>query len=260
MSECSKRRVVTPGTVTLVGGPAAGALMPVIAVALRDDTVTVVPVSHEINRATEWDLLLDADVLGYPAIAQAWNFGSVLAEQCREVFTVVDPEVYTGLQRLFAAAVAGEGVPANLPVGAPVLTADDPRLLSQDADAEVAHRFWEPALTLAGAATLGELVRHRREELAKADAELRHLSGDCGWLPAFERDELDLRRALPARTLGALLRALGLRTSARLRAIARTTVEAGSPSFARGVDDRDVPAQDADAYLDDVFAELEDAT
>jgi hypothetical protein len=250
-------RGLTTGAVTLVSAPGADLLMPAIAMAFSDDeTVTVVPVSSEARHATEWDLVLDDSVLGYVAMAEVWNYGSVLPEQCREVVAVLDPNLLGALEQLVEAAVAGRSVPGHLAVGAPVLTDDDPRLLFQDAEAEAIHAYWRPVLKLAGAATLGEVVRHRRDELGDAAA-VRELAGAADWLEPLERDELDIRRALPATTLRELFRRLGLGASARLRAIAATTIESASPAIARyGGTDDDVPV-DTDTYLDAVFDDLE---
>jgi hypothetical protein len=248
-------RALTAGTVALVSATASDRLLPMVVLSRDEESVTGVPVSPAVRYASEWDLQLSGEVLGYPAIAEVWNFGSILPEQCRELVGVVAPPVLDALQQLSRAALAGDPVPEGLPVGPPVLADADPRLVFQDAEAEAAHPFWEPALALSGVATLGQLVRHRREALAVAPTELEMLAG--GRLDDLEHDKLDLRRALPAAALGALLRRLQLGASARLRAIARSTVEAGHPAVARGARSID-PAPDADAYVDAVFAALED--
>jgi hypothetical protein len=256
MREISVHPRLTTGVVTLVSAPDADLLMPAIAVALpEDETVTVVPVSADVRLATDWDLLLDPSVLGYRAIAEVWNYGSVLPEQCVEVVGTVDDLVFAAMKAMIAAAIAGEPAPSGVPIGPAVVADDDPRLLFQDAEAEAVHVFWQPTLRLAGALTLGEVVRHRRDE-AEVAARVDALAGATEWLEPLERDELDIARRLPSTTLADLLRHLGLGASARLRSIASTTLQASSPAIARGPASGEPPV-DAEAYLDAVFAELE---
>jgi hypothetical protein len=251
---------LVPGAVALISTTVDDGLMPVIAVAPGDDTISVIPLSPAVQNATEWDLELPAEVLGYRAIAEVWNYGSILPEQCGELVATVTPEILEGLQTLFRAALSSDPVPNGLRVGPPVLDDDDPRLLAQDADADLAHSFWEPALALAGAATFGEFVRHRRLELDVAAAELETTSGANGWLADVEDDTLDLRQALPSHALVEVLRRLQVGASARLRAIVRSTLEGTSPQFARGRASAEPPPIDADEYLDAVFAELEQSS
>ena len=255
MSERRGYGFVEPGAVALVSGVTGDLLLPAIVVASGEDTLTVVPLHPEVEHATEWDLVLDTDVLGYAAIAQVWNYGSVLVEQCRDVVARLGANPWRQVQRLLSAAVGGQPAPGDLPVGPPTLSPDDPRLLFQDAEAEAAHEFWQPALALAGAATLGELVRHRREEVQVDPAELPE--GGANWLKPLELDAIDLRSAVPPAGLAALLRRLGLRASTRLRTIVRSTIEASSPQLARGSADVDDQRVSTDAYLDAVFSELE---
>jgi hypothetical protein len=121
--------------------------------------------------------------------------------------------------------------------------------LIQDEHAERAAAFWEPALALAGAATLGEVVRHRREEV--------HVDVLPSWLDSLERDELDLPRAVPSSSLADLVRQLGLGASRRLRQIARSTIEAQAPALARGKSRAETAAEN-ERYLDELMAALED--
>lgn len=248
---------LVPGAVALISTTVDEGLMPVIAVAPGVDTISVIPLSPDVQNATEWDLELPAEILGYRAMAEVWNYGSILPEQCHELVATIPPEILEDLQTLFCAALSSDPVPNGLRVGPPVLDDGDPRLLAQDADADLAHAFWEPALALAGAATFGEFVRHRRLELDLAADELEMTSGANGWLADVEGDKLDLRQALPSHALVEVLRRLQVGASARLRAIVRSTLEGTSPLFARGGAGAELPPIDADEYLDAVFAELE---
>lgn len=257
MSDQHGHRPVDAGAVILLEGTSEERLLPAIVAALTaDDCVTVVPLHPAVEYATEWDLLLDANVLGYRAMAQVWNYGTVLREQCSEVIAHLAVEQRSDVERLLLAATTGSTAPPELEVGPPARSAGDPRLLFQDSEAEAAHDFWQPALALAGAATLGELVRHRRDEVKLDPAELPGVGAT--WLDPVERDAIDLRSSVPATALAALLRRLGLMASARLRGIVRTTIEATAPEFARGSRATEETRLSTDAYLDAVFTELEE--
>ena len=215
-----------PGCVVLVADAAASRLMPAAVIAAAEDAVTIVPMSAAVEHATEWDLNVPAVVLGYQAIAEVWNFGSVLPEQIAEVVTELPGTTLEALGHLVRAAAGSAVVPEGLDVGPPVLDDADPRLLFQDAEAEAAHAFWEPTLILAGSLTLGQLVHHRRVELELPAAELEAVGRQAGWIADLERDELDLRADLPAGALAALMRRLQIGASRRLGRIAAWTMEA----------------------------------
>jgi hypothetical protein len=233
----SWRAEVAAGSVVLLSDFGGDELLPAVVRRVTDDAVTVVPLSGEVQLATEWDLLLGPELLGYAAMARVWNFGTVLAEQIVEVAAVLREDELHALDALARAArETGEvpaGVPAGVPVGPPTLGDADPRLVQQDADADLAHRFWEPALALTGAETLGQLVHHRREELGVAAAQLESVTTERGWLDDLEADRLDLRRRLPASALAAVMRSLRLGASRRLARIATWTIEAQAPTLAR---------------------------
>jgi hypothetical protein len=257
-------RRVTPGTVAAIGEPACDELLPVVVLAEGEDALTVVPVSERVDLATEWDLVLPVQALGYQAIVEVWNYGSVLPEQLDEVLAELEPETFSGLRSLARAAASGGEPLAGVAVGPPVLDDADPRLLFQDAEAERCKVFWGPALTLAGALTIGQLVAHRREELALATNELETVATGSGWLSRLERDELDLRRSLPPASLAALMRRLHIGASRRLGQIAAFTLETqhggrGGAALARksdigtSADDDALPVdQYVDAFLQDL--------
>lgn len=240
---------VKPGAIAFVAAHEADEMLPVVIVVVGDDALTVAPISAEPELASEWDLLLPAPALGYAAAVQVWNLGHVLTEQIAELAGALDSPSFEQLAALARAAAASAEPPPGVPVGVPVLTDEDPRLLVQDEHAERTAAFWEPALALAGAATLGEVVRHRREEL---DLELA-----LPWLEALERDELDLPRTVPSDSLADLVRRLGLGATRRLRQIARATIEAQAPALARGKSRAETAAEN-ERYLDELMAALED--
>lgn len=240
----SLRSEVAAGSVVLISDFEGDELLPAVIRRVSEDTLTVVPVSGDVHLATEWDLLLARELLGYPAMAQVWNFGTALPEQIAEVAAELGEQQRTELDALAQAARGAGEIPDGLPVGPPTLDDGDPRLLYQDDQAGLAHRFWQPALALAGAETLGQLVHHRREELRVSAAQLESVLDTRGWLDALETDRLDLRRVLPAGALAAVLRQLRVGASRRLARIATWTIEAQAPSLARHgqAEEADVPS------------------
>ncbi|MGO9956183.1 MAG: hypothetical protein ACLP50_09435 [Solirubrobacteraceae bacterium] len=249
---------VAAGSVVLLSALEGDELLPAVVRRVTEDAVTVVPVSGEVHMATEWDLLLGREVLGYAAMVRVWNFGTVLPEQIVDVAAVLGEHEHVALNALAQAARSGGEVPAGVQAGPATLDDADPRLVHQDADADLVHRFWAPALALAGAETLGQLVNHRREELRVAVAELESVTGQRGWLPDLEADQLDLRRTLPAGALAALLRRLRLGASRRLARIATWTIEAQAPTFARrGLEPEDGDVPSTSEYVAAMLRELE---
>jgi hypothetical protein len=248
------------GSVTLVQVPWGAELLSVIVLGEGDDGLTVVPVSPAVLMATEWDLLLPEALVGYPAVAQVWNQGLILPEQAVETVTQTAPETLQELKRLVEAARVSAEVPTGLAVGPRVFDPGDPRLLHQDAESERALAFWEPALALAGSLTLGQLVRHRREELGVSTQRIEALAQPHGWLRDLEADTLDLPRALPATALAATMRALRVAASLRLARIARWTIEAQAPAsgsaLGRGSSAGRAPEVDVDGYIDEFIRDL----
>jgi len=259
MSElrASSATAVAIGSVALLSDFEGDELLAAVIRRVSDEALTVVPISADVQFATEWDLLLDENLLGYLAMARVWNFGTVLPEQVAEVATVLSEPQQEALDTLAQAARSGR-VPAGVPVGPPTLDDADPRLLHQESEAELVRRFWQPALALAGAETLGQLVHHRREELRIAPTDLEAVTDARGWLSDLEADTLDLRRALPATALAALLRGLRLGASRRLARIATWTLEAQAPSFARrGAEPGAAGVPSVSDYVAAVLDELE---
>jgi hypothetical protein len=218
----------TEGAVVLVSSFVTDEYLPAAVVKVDDETLTVIPLSEEVDLASEWDLLIDANVLGYEAMGEVWNFGTALTEQLADQIGELPGATLEQLRDLLRAAISSSDVPEKSAVGPPVLGPDDPRLLFHDEEAERVHVFWEPTLALAGAASLGQLVAHRREELAIPARQLESLASRAGWLHDFERDALDILRVLQPDVVASLLQQLRLDWSRRLRRIAEVTLEAHS--------------------------------
>jgi hypothetical protein len=223
-------------------------LRPAIVVAETEDGLAVVPVTADVAMAAEWDVVLPTELLGYRAVAEVWNYGTILPEQVHDLIASVPPAIQNDLRRTLRAARAGESTPADVVTGPPVLDDADPRLLFQDAEADTLRRFWAPVLALSGAATLGELVRHRRTELGLAKDIVPRLT-------ELERDRLYLPSIFPAKDLAALMRRLRIGRSRRLGVLTRATLEALAPALPRGAAPAHVPSPDT--YVEDFLRELE---
>lgn len=193
----------------------------VFVAAVRNGEAIVVPISDETRFATEWDLLIDEDVLGYPAMAEAWNHGVVLVEQLSEALLSAPPQFRSDIPALVEATKSNQ-LPSGLRVGAPVLSQEDPRLAFEEEEAEVARCYWYPRMLLAGVSTVGELVSRRQAELGLPDDDLEPLSDRSSWLNDV-RHSRRLREDEHALVL--LLRALQIRGSERLRTLLINTVE-----------------------------------
>ena len=252
----------TPGSLVLISDVCREQLLPVIVLAESEDGLMVVPVSPDVGYATEWDLYLPDVLLGYPAVAQVWNQGVVLPEQTSEHVTDIPPVTLDALTTLVRAANASVEGPEGLAVGPPVFIDLDPRLLHQDTESRRALAFWEPTLALAGSSTLGQLVRHRRDELQIPVWEIEQLAERAGWLAKLEADTLDLPQAVPPGTLAVTMRALKLAASGRLARLVRWTIEGRSAGTAgalarRGMSGHAPHGEDVDSYIREFMRELE---
>jgi hypothetical protein len=255
------REAAPAGSLALIEEPCAEELLIVIVLGEGEDGLTVVPVSPTVRMATEWDLYLPEELLGYPAVAQVWNQGLILPEQAAETVASVPPSTLDGLTRLVQAANASSDVPPGLTVGPPVLDQQDPRLLHQDAESQTALAYWGPTLALAGSSTLGQLVRHRRDELQVPSEDIEALARPDGWLGELEADTLDVARRLPAAALAGTMHMLRIAASRRLARIARWTIEAQAPGRSAALARQSAPGEpaevlDVDGYVEDFMREL----
>jgi hypothetical protein len=200
------------GSVYAIHGPLTDEYLLGALVDWDEEEAVVVPVSHETRFATNWDLLLEEHLLGYRAIAEVWNHGTVLVEQLNE--KIAELGAWSGaLTTLYEAALESRDVPTPVPVGPPVLSDVDPRLLFQGEEGERAAVYWQPAALLAGVANVFELVRLRRDELG---LEAGELDVEPATLESLEAGTLDIGNEIPEPTFGALLRRLQLGASRRL--------------------------------------------
>jgi hypothetical protein len=113
-----------------------------------DDCLVVAPVVPHPELATDRDLLVRSDVLGYPAFIDITNLGILLRDQFLDQIGQLerpDAEVMIGLYRH---VLHGAPAPQAAARGLPVLDEADPRLLEQAARAEALRDLWRPAHSL----------------------------------------------------------------------------------------------------------------
>lgn len=110
-----------------------------------DDRFLVAPVIGAPDTPTEQDLLLDRELLGYGAFADAANTGMVLRDQLvQPLGQLGEPEV-KALKTLYRAVLGGGPAPEPHLVGTPVLDDADPRLLQADARRQSLRALWRAA-------------------------------------------------------------------------------------------------------------------
>jgi hypothetical protein len=209
----------TLGSVYAIHGPLCDEYLLGALVDWDDEEAVVVPVSHETRFATSWDLLLDQQLLGYRAMAEVWNHGTVLVEQLNEKIAEFGDRS-GALAALYEAALESRELPM-VPVGPPVLSAVDPRLLFQEEEGERAAVYWQPATVLAGVESVFELVRLQRDALG---LEADELELEPTTLEALEGGTLDIGNEVPVPRFGALLRQLKVGASRRLEQLVVTAV------------------------------------
>ncbi len=201
------------GSVYAIHGPLSDEYLLGALVDWDEEEAVVVPVSDDVRYATNWDLLLDEQLLGYRAMAEVWNQGTVLVEQLDEKIGELG-EWASALEALYTAAREGTDLTTPLPVGPAVLSAIDPRNAFHDQEGERTAVYWQPANLLAGVENVFELVRLQREEL---EIEPETLGGvDANTLEQLEAGKVDIGNEVPAAVFANLLRRLELSASRRL--------------------------------------------
>jgi len=213
----------TLGSVYVIHGPLSDEYLLGALVDWDEEEAVVVPVSDEVRYATNWDLLLEQELLGYRAIAEVWNHGTVLVEQLNEKIAELG-EAAGALAALYAAALEGAELATTLAVGPRVLSEIDPRNAFHDQESERAAVYWQPANLLAGVETVFELVRMQREELELEPEALGALEPAA--LEQLEAGRLDVGNELPVAVFADLLRRLQVAASRRLEHLIGAAVAA----------------------------------
>jgi hypothetical protein len=189
--------------------------------------VEVVPVGDEPRFATDRDLLLDADVLGYESMAEAWQTGEVLTDDVDEVLGRLDDKAYDLLVDLVDAVEDAAETSPDAPTGPPVTSDDDVRHDFQQHETQRARPFFASAAALRGVDRVAALLTRASEEEGVSRSQLSRRYGPMveshpGWVDDLFAERIDVRE-IPGRTLGALFAEFSFRPTQRLGWIVRST-------------------------------------
>jgi anti-sigma factor RsiW len=199
------------GIVALFSAEDSDLQLPALILDRQGPLLLVAPISAEVAMASEWDLLLPAATLSYPAMASIAGVHPIRREQLLGTRAVLGVELWQWAQRLVELHDESQHVPAEAPVGVPVLSEIDLRLAFHRDWAASQEPFWAPAELLGEAETFGALVHRRREQLNVSAADLGELVERPGWLERLEGDRLNINSELPTQALVALMRELKIR-------------------------------------------------
>lgn len=186
-------------------------------------TVEVAPISTEVTMASDYDVVLDAIApLGYPALVEVWNHGTVVRSQIGERLGRLPDAECAAVDAVYRALLGeddAEGL-SDARRGVAIEADEDPRAAFQESEAERVATYWAPAAEVyseAGAVeqapTIGTLLSSWLEsgELDPVD-----YARDLGW----SEQEVTLLRgdafqplAFPPERLGVALAATGASTA-----------------------------------------------
>lgn len=260
---------VAPGDVCAVRMP--GLYQRLLCVVLGEDAgvVEVVPVGDETRFATDRDLLLDADVLGYETMAEAWHAGEILTDDVDEILGQLDDKSYALLVDLVDAVEDAAETSLDGPTGPSVTSDADVRLDFQRQETQRAMPFFASAAALRGADRVAALLTRASEEQGVSQSQLSRRYGPIienhpGWVDDLFAERIDVRE-IPGRTLGALFAEFEFRPTQRLGWIVRSTgwpdeEPAGRPKMAlitrAGGPSQNVTADEPEHYLAEFYEGL----
>lgn len=173
------------------GDQTDGTLLVCVALSWEEEaepkTAVVAPVAPEVENASDSDLILGPDEpLGYPAIVEVWNHGTLLGDQILERIGVLAEKTRHSLDAIYEAVLGCEASPTGVPVGVEIVSDDDPRAIFQEEESERARPFWQPAARLyadrsAEERSLGMMLC---EWLAEQGYDERDYAKELGWRPS----------------------------------------------------------------------------
>jgi len=163
----------------------------------RPGTVLVAPVFPEIDQATDLDLLLPANILGYPTAVAVWNYGFVFEHQLDEYAGGVGPTELETVHALYRHIVAGGERPAA-PVGLPLGGELDPRRVFRHELLERLRPAYEPVRT-------AEEAEGPELQTAGRAPTLSVVLGSALEQPDWDKQSLLERADIPAETLDMFL-------------------------------------------------------
>jgi hypothetical protein len=221
---------VMPGTIWIADdGEGLGfrELLAVVARSRRDSRlVLVVPISEEVEQATDLDLPLDAETLGYPAQLAVWNHGWIYDDQLYSPIGSLDKRLREEMTDLYRWLVAGGERPALRAIGGPpIVSPTDHRNLRRDEERERLQSLWrrvsrdqeptdeldETRLVASPPPSFGSLVAAALESEEWDEVTLaERASIERADLKRVVGDDLDLTWASDARVVVALTKTLDL--------------------------------------------------
>lgn len=215
----------------------------VIGMSAETDTrVLVAPVVGDPALATERDLLIDSEALGYEAFVDLQNIGTLLLTQLLESLGALSREQARDLVALHRWTLVGDSEPTGLPTGPPVIAPEDPRLLAAEGRGDELKALWRDAdaqVTDDARETTGDPAGEitQRDEISAGVAEvlLPHFEGpnaawdrpslleqtgvDGGRFDCFLRNSLDLTDKTDVEDLANVLHTLNIHWEDAERAV-----------------------------------------
>lgn len=223
--------VVASGAVHSVSAPDCDHFLTALIATVDEEMATVLPVSTDMWAASDQDVLLEADVLGYPATVQLWNGIDILYEQVADRLADATATLLLVAQTKHGAAAA----PAAVETGPPIGTQEDPRLEFREAEREWVRTYHEPWRRVHSANVLAGVVRQRRLEVGEElEATANDLDLDLATLQQLEHDSLDLYQGLPVPALHRLVEHFELSPGRRLYALVEDAAFRNDRSSAYG--------------------------
>jgi hypothetical protein len=212
-----------PGGVWTFWAPAMDEYVVGAVLEADEPDVLIVPLLTETMWASEADLALPDDVLGYAALAPVWASDRVLVEQAVEAVSVLSEERLGALTAGYDTFFAGE--PVADPGGPPVLSDEDPRLAAHATLADDLRPLYSPWSRLHVADELGPVLGQSRDNVG---IDLETWSAQLNLEPrlwaAFEAGDADPYAGIPVAVMGRAVRALGLLESRRVVELAHASV------------------------------------
>lgn len=177
-------------------------------------TIEVAPVSTEVALAADYDVILEAEPpIGYPALVEVWNHGTLVRSQIGERLGRLPEAARAAVQAVYRGMLGQVDEEAVLIArrGVAIEADEDPRAAFQEGEVERVAAFWEPAAELYGEAraveqqpTVGTLlsgwlgeraVGEYARELGWSEREVALLCGDAFEPLTFEPERVGLALA-----------------------------------------------------------------
>lgn len=196
-----------------------------------EQEAVVAPIAETQAYTTNWDLMIEEAVLGYPAMAEVWNTGTILVEQAAEIVGKLTEPLAEALEQLYDAMLENHSPPEHLPIGSPVLAERDPRLVFQRQELDRVRAYWMPSSLLAGAESFEPILRRRAQQMGVGLEDLDGRLQDCvqdnpHWVTSLSRGDIDLCASVPVKAMSRLVIELKLPKARKTIGLIGATVHA----------------------------------